>query len=341
MHRSELTIDLGALRRNVRTLLRALAGAQLWAVVKADAYGHGAVDAAGAALGAGAHALCVATVPEAIELRLEFPTARILCMGPVSASRELAEARDAQIELAVSGDEIPQGVRVHLKVDTGMGRFGLTEVLQPTRDVVGLMSHLATADSNAAFAQQQIHRFTELARPFRETLICHLANSAAALRIPDAHFDAARCGIALYGLSPFQDDPSVDGLEPVLRWDSHLAQVKQLQPGDSTGYGRRFVVQTATWVGLVPVGYADGFRRNLTGTEVRVGGDLRKVVGTVSMDSFAVELDRELPIGTPVTLLGHGVLAEAHAKVADTINYEVVSRITSDPRRTRRTVVDA
>ena len=237
MHRSELTVDLGALRRNVRTLLRALGGAQLWAVVKADAYGHGAVDAAGAALGAGAHALCVATLPEALELRLEFPTARILCMGPVSASRELAEARDAHIELAVSGDEIPQGIRVHLKVDTGMGRFGLTEVLQPTRDVVGLMSHLATADSNAAFAHQQIQRFAELARPFRDTLICHLANSAAALRIPDAHFDAARCGVALYGLSPFQDDPSVDGLEPVLRWDSHLAQVKQLQPGESTGYG--------------------------------------------------------------------------------------------------------
>src|SRR5881397_4000214 len=111
MHRSEITIDLGALRRNARTLLRALGGAQLWAVVKADAYGHGAVDAAGAALGAGAHALCVATLPEALELRFEFPTARILCMGPVSASRELAEARDANIELAVSGDEIPRGIR--------------------------------------------------------------------------------------------------------------------------------------------------------------------------------------------------------------------------------------
>jgi alanine racemase len=341
MHRSELTIDLGALRRNVRTLLRALAGSQLWAVVKADAYGHGAVDAAGAALGAGAHALCVATIPEAIELRLEYPTARILCMGPVSASRELAEARDAHIELAVSGEEIPQGVRVHLKVDTGMGRFGLTEVLQPTREVVGLMSHLATADSNAAFAHQQIQRFTELARPFRDTLICHIANSAAALRIPEAHFDAARCGVAVYGLSPFQDDPSIDGLEPVLRWDSYLAQVKHLQPGQSTGYGQRFVAQQPIWIGLVPVGYGDGFRRDLTGTEVRVGGELRKVIGRVSMDSFAVELDRELPVGTPVTLIGHGVLAEAHAKVADTLNYDLVCRINSDQRRSRRTVVDA
>ena len=341
MHRSELTVDLGALRRNVRTLLRALEGAQLWAVVKADAYGHGAVDIAGAALSAGARALCVATLPEAIELRQEFPTARILCMGPLDSSREIAEARDANLELAVSDGEIPEGVRVHVKLDTGMGRYGLTELVQPTRNVVGLMSHLATADTNAAFAHEQIERFAELVRPHRGELTCHIANSAAALRIPEAHFDAARCGIALYGLSPFMDDPTVDGLEPVLGWRSHLAQVKLLEAGWSTGYGRRFVAERPTWIGIVPVGYADGFRRDLRGTEVRVAGEAREVVGTISMDSFAVELDRELPVGTPVTLLGHGVLAESHAKIADTINYELVSRINSDPRRTRRTVVDA
>jgi len=203
------------------------------------------------------------------------------------------------------------------------------------------MSHLATADSNAAFAHRQVERFAELARPFRSTLICHLANSAAALRIPEAHFDAARCGVALYGLSPFMDDPAVDGLEPVLQWRSYLAQVKQLQPGASTGYGRRFVVERPTWIGLVPVGYADGFRRDLTGTQVLVDGKRRRVIGRVSMDSFAVELDRELPVATPVMLVGHGVLAETHAKAAGTINYELVSRINADPRRTRRTVVDA
>ena len=341
MHRSEITIDLGALRRNVRTLLRALDGAQLWAVVKADGYGHGAVDAAGAALGAGAHALCVVTVAEALELRREFPTARILCMGPVQASRELADARDANLELVIAHAEVPEGIRVHLKLETGMGRFGLPELLQPARNVVGLMSHLATADSNAAFAHEQVTRFGELVRPYRDELLCHIGNSAAALRIPEAHFDAARCGVALYGLSPFMEDPAVDGLEPVLHWRSELAQVKRLRPGESTGYGRRFVASRPTWIGLVPVGYGDGFRRDLTGTEVRVGGELRRVVGTISMDSFAVKLDRELPVGTPVTLLGHGVLSEAHAKVADTINYELVTGINSDPRRARRTVVDA
>jgi alanine racemase len=126
-----------------------------------------------------------------------------------------------------------------------------------------------------------------------------------------------------------------------LHWGSELAQVRQLQAGESTGYGRRFVAQRPTWIGIVPVGYADGFRRDLTGTEVRVAGEPRRVVGTVSMDAFAVELERELPVGTPVTLLGHGVLAEEHARVAATINYELVCGINSDPARARRVVVDA
>ena len=339
MHRSELTIDLGALRRNVRTLLRALDGSELWAVVKADGYGHGAADVAGAALGSGASALCVATVAEGLALRLEYPGARILVMGPTTSSREIARARDAVLELAVSTDEIPDGVRIHLKLDTGMGRYGLSELAVPPIEVVGLMTHLATADTDQQFARDQLQRF-RAATDSLSHLTRHAANSAAALRLPDARFDAARCGIALYGLSPFDADPADDGLEQVLLWSSELSLVKLLRPGQSTGYGRRFVAERDTWIGIVPVGYADGFRRDLTGTEVRVAGEPRRVVGTISMDSFAVELDRELPIGTPVVLLGHGVTAEAHARVAETINYELVTGISSDPRRARRTVVD-
>ena len=149
MHRSELTVDLAALRRNVRTLLLALEGSELWAVVKADAYGHGASDVAGAALGAGATVLCVATVPEALALRREFSTPRILVMGP-AGNLEVGQARDARLELVVSPEDIPGGVRVHLKLDTGMGRWGLSELPAPPIDVVGLMSHLATADTDAA-----------------------------------------------------------------------------------------------------------------------------------------------------------------------------------------------
>jgi alanine racemase len=318
-----------------------LEGSQLWAVVKADAYGHGAVDVAGALVDEGVGALCVATVPEALELRAEMSLVRILVMGPTASSREIAEAREAKLELAVWDDvELPEGVRVHLKLDTGMGRWGLSELPKPSVEVVGLMTHLATADSDPAFAKQQVARFREATEPYSD-LMRHAANSAAALRIPSSRFDAARCGVAVYGLSPFGEDPAADGLEPALSWRSYLAQVKQLQTGESTGYGRRFVAEEPTWIGIVPVGYADGFRRDLTGTVVRVSGEPRRVVGTVSMDAFAVELDQEEPVGAPVTILGPGVIAEAHARVADTINYELVCGINRDPRRARRTVVDA
>jgi alanine racemase len=339
MHRSELTVDLGALRRNVKTLLRALDGSELWAVVKADGYGHGAVDVAGVALQSGASALCVGTVPEGLALRLEFPDARILVMGPAGSNREIAQARDARLELAISSGEIPDGVRVHLKLDTGMGRYGLAELPAPPVEVVGLMTHLATADSDEEFARAQLERF-RVATDAYSHLTRHAANSAAALRLPESRFDAARCGIALYGLSPFGTDPGEDGLEQVLTWSSQISLCKLLGPGQSTGYGRRYVAERDTWIGIVPVGYADGFRRDLTGTEVRVAGEQRRVIGTVSMDSFAVELDRELPEGTPVILLGQGVMAEAHARVAGTINYELVTGVRSDPRRARRTVVD-
>jgi alanine racemase len=339
MYRSEIAVDLGAVRHNVRTLLSSLGGAQLWAVVKANAYAHGATDVAGAALGAGATALCVATVPEGLVLRREFPTARIIVMGP-ALNREVGHARDAHMELVVSSDDVPPGVRVHVKLDTGMGRWGLSELLSPPLEVVGLMSHLATADTDAAYTEWQVERFRAATAPFTH-LERHIANSAGALRYPSAAFDAARCGIAVLGLSPFGTDPAEDGLQPVLTWTSHIALAKRLTAGQSTGYGRRFVAERDTWIGIVPVGYADGFRRDLTGTTVRVGGEMRPVVGTVSMDAFAVELDGQVPVGTPVVIIGRGVLAEEHARVAGTIPHDLVCSINSSSTRARRVVVDA
>ena len=337
--RSEIAIDLGALRRNVKTLLRVLDGAEVWAVVKANAYGHGAVDCAGAALGAGATVLCVATVPEALVLRAEFPAARILVMGPAS-NREVALARDAELALVVSNGEIPEGIAVHVKLDTGMGRWGTSELPSTTREVVGVMTHLATADTDPEYARTQIERFRAATEPLAH-LTRHVANSAAALRIPESRFDAARCGIALYGLSPFGTDPAEDELEPVLSWTTEIAQSKLLHAGESTGYGRRYVAERDTWIGILPVGYADGFRRDLTGTEVRVAGERRQVIGAVSMDAAAVELDRELPPGTPVTIVGSGLLLEEHARVAGTITYELSCGIDSSPTRARRVVSDA
>src|SRR5581483_10696176 len=142
--------------------------------------------------------------------------------------------------------------------------WGLSELPSLTREVVGVMTHLATADSDPDFARVQLERFREATEPVSH-LVRHAANSAAALRIPESRLDAARCGIALYGVSPFGTDPTDDGLEPVLSWTSEIALARLLRAGESTGYGRRFVAERETWIGIVPVGYDDGFRRDLTG----------------------------------------------------------------------------
>ena len=188
---------------------------------------------------------------------------------------------------------------MHVKLDTGMGRWGVSELRSPPRNVVGVMTHLATADSDLDFANTQLERFAELTAGL-EGLTRHAANSAAALALPDSRLDAARCGIALYGLSPFGTDPAADGLEPVLSWRSEVALARLLAPGESTGYGRRFLAAKETWIGIVPVGYADGFRRDLGASEVLVAGARRSVLGTVSMDAFAVELEGAHELGAPV-----------------------------------------
>jgi alanine racemase len=337
--RSRITIDLGAVRRNAERLRAVLEGAELWAVVKADGYGHGAVDVSRAALAGGATALCVATVGEALAVRPHTPGVRLVVIGPWRDD-EVASARDAGLELVVAAPgPLPDDVPLHLKLDTGMGRWGLGELPEAGGGVVGLMSHFASADCDPAFTREQTRRFLEAAAPHRDGRVLHLANSAGALRFPEARLDAARCGIALYGISPFGDDARRDGLEPVLRWESELAQVKLLPPGAGTGYGRRFVAAAPTWIGIVPVGYADGFRRDLTGTEVVVAGRRRRVVGTVSMDAVAVRLDDEEPVGSPVTLVGDGVLVEEHARVAETIGYELVCGLNASPERAERVVV--
>jgi alanine racemase len=338
VERSSFTLDLGAIRRNAETLLRAAGGSELWAVVKAEGYGHGAVDVSKAALDAGATALCVATLPEALHLRAALRNARIVVMGPVS-EREIGEARVARLELVAADGRIPEGVKVHLKVDTGMGRWGLSEIPAPTREVVGVMSHLASAEADPAFTQLQVDRFREATAQLG-SLTRHLANSAATLRYAEARFDAVRCGIALYGISPFGADPADEALEPALRWESYLALVKRLEPGESTGYGRRYVADRATWIGIVPVGYADGFRRDMTGTDVLVDGRRRRVVGTISMDALAVLLDAELPTGAPVTLVGDGIRIEEHAGVAGTIGYEIATGLNTRSGRARRVAVD-
>ena len=258
-------------------------------------------------------------------------------MGPTTESG-VRIARDARLELVLAGTPIPDDVPVHLKIDTGMGRWGFSELPSPTRNVVGVMSHLAVAESDPDFTSLQIERFRAATAELDDALVRHIANSAGTLRYSGAAFDAVRCGIALYGISAFDADPALDGLEPALRWDSYVALAKRLDPGDSTGYGRRYIAARPTWIGVVPVGYADGFRRDLTGTEVLVDGERRRVVGSVSMDALAVELAGEVAIGTPVTLIGDGIRVEEHARVAGTIGYEIVTGLHTRITRGARVV---
>ncbi len=308
-----------------------LGGSELWAVVKANAYGHGVEAVAQTALEEGAAVLCVATIGEGLELRALQPEARIVVLGG-AAARESRAAREGRLELGVSAGPLPEGIPLHVKVDTGMGRWGFQGAVASSPDVVSVMSHFASADCDPAFTELQVARFSEIAAA-NPGLTRHLANSAGILRYPASHFDAGRAGIAMYGISPFGADPAADGLTPVLSWRSSLALVKQLSPGESTGYGRQFVATEPTWIGIVPVGYADGFRRGLTGTEVLVAGSRRPVIGTISMDALAVRLDGPLEPGTPVTLIGDGLLIEEHAAFLGTIGYELACGIDSSPGR--------
>lgn len=356
--RSTAVIDLQALRHNASRLGRAAGSAQLMAVVKANGYGHGAVDCAHAALDGGASRLAVASVEEAEELRLGGLTAPILIMSPLSGVG-YARARSAGCEVVV-GDEVGVAgitdgadghpVRVHVEVDTGMGRLGvapdgaiaLAEAAQARgAEVVGLMTHFATADERegpeAGFMREQLVRFRQLVPEFRQRfpgVLVHAANSAATLRDPDAAFDMVRCGIALYGCSPFGGDPTADDLVPVMTWRSHLAMVKPFTSRMSAGYGRTWRAARGTWVGIIPVGYADGFARDLSNRgQVLVGGRRVPVVGTVSMDLIAVDLGPESPErgGEEVVIIGRQgddrITADEVAGWRGSIAYEVTCAV--------------
>ena len=364
--RAEVRVDLGAYRRNVAALRdRLTGGAQLWAVVKANAYGHDVDHVAQAAVAAGARRLCVATLSEARHLRQNGIRVPILVMGPLDAP-SIRRAIDLDVSFTVLSMAMLDAVesvtsaggarraRIHLKVDTGMGRWGvpledgLDALERLTRmagvEVEGVMTHFATADEKeTAFFETQLERFEQFvadARTRVPAVLAHAANSAATLREPRAHFDAVRCGVATYGLDPMQDDPARHGLEPVLELRSHIADTRLLEPGQSTGYCRSFVATQACRVAVVPIGYADGIRRALGGRgQALVGGVAHPIVGNVSMDHVSILVDDDVHVGDVVTFLGadgdSAIRAEDHARWADTINYEVTCGIAGEPRLVR------
>ena len=358
--RSWATIDLVSVRANVATLQRHAGGARVMAVVKADGYGHGAVPVARAALSAGASCLGVAAVGEARELRDAGVSAPILVLGPILLS-DMGNVAAIGAELVVWTPEAAHaaraaGVPIHLKLDTGMGRLGTrSEDVASLRaaasggNVVGLMSHFATADEtdgpDAAFFREQLIRFRALVntlRPDAPNALIHAANSAACLRDATASFDMVRCGIAIYGCSPFAAlGPDDLGLLPVLSWHTRIGSLKTIQSRESVGYGRTFRAARGTTIALVPVGYADGYFRVLGNrAQALVGGQRVPVVGTISMDQLTLDLGPESTarVGDDVVLIGsqsgERILAEELATNADTISYEVVCRI--GPRVERR-----
>jgi alanine racemase len=352
MQRAVARVNLAAIERNVARL-RARTGpaVALCAVVKAGGYGHGAVPAARAALAGGATWLAVAAAGEAAELRAAGIGARLLVLGALTRE-ELDVALDADADVVAWRPDflaaIARPARVHVKLDTGMGRLGTRDPAEATAvaeavaaaphlELAGAMTHFATADEPGdAFFGEQLARFRAWAPPLRERhpgLLLHAANSAALLRDAGAHFHLVRPGVAIYGLDPFQRDPADHGLEPALELCSSVAEVKPCAPGDSVGYGRRFVASAATTIATVPIGYGDGVRRALTNNaDVVVRGRRFPLAGTVSMDNVTLDLGPDgggVRRGDEALLLGGGVTAEEWAQRLGTINYEITCALTS------------
>jgi alanine racemase len=360
-------VNLAAIERNVGRLRERLTGgAGLCAVVKAGGYGHGSVPVARAALAGGARSLAVASADEAAELRAGGIDAPVLVMGAVS-DEELRVALGARSELVAwsapfvervlraCGPAPAAPVRLHVKLDTGMGRLGTRDrdeaigvaesiAAASAVELAGAMTHFASADEDPEFTVAQLARFAPFVDALRARwpdVVVHAANSAATLREPASHFDLVRCGIAIYGCDPMNDDPAAHGLEPALELSSYVAAVKRASPGDSAGYGRRFIAEAQTWLATVPLGYADGIRRALTNNcDVLIGGRRYPLVGTVSMDNITVDVGSRgaVECGERVTIIGadgaERQTAEELSRRIDTINYEIVCGISARVPRT-------
>jgi alanine racemase len=353
-------VNLSAIERNVARLAREAPGTMLCAVVKAEGYGHGMVASARAALTGGATWLAVATALEARDLRagLGDDEVRVLVLGALS-DEEVPIALDAGADVAVwtvarveALAATGRAARVHVKLDTGLGRLGTRDTEEADAvvaaveaaenlELAGAWTHFATADERGdQFFGEQLARFKAWAEPVRAAhpgVLLHAANSAAILRDRASHFDLVRPGIAIYGMDPFGEEPAQRDLEPALELVSYVAALKQARTGDSTGYGRRFVAARETLVATVPIGYGDGWRRALTNrAEALLHGRRVPLVGAVSMDNITFDVGAAglgAKVGDDVVLIGaqgaEQITAEDVARQIDTINYEITTGLTA------------
>ncbi len=371
MWQAELEIDLGAIRDNV-ALLNAATSAEIMAVVKADGYGHGAVESARAALEGGATWLGVCTLEEAAQIRAAGGPLEVAPMlawlwlpgQPVEAAIrqrvDLGVSSSAQLAAVIEGARssgLPAGT--HMKIDTGLSRGGaaatdwislLEEAARAQADglieVVGVWSHLANADAlGHESIDRQLAQFHEALEAAKRVGIVprvrHLANSAALLSRPDTHFDLIRLGIAMYGLPPVE---TVLPLRPAMTARARVIHSKRLAAGEGVSYGHTYVTQRPATVAVVPIGYADGVPRHASNVgPVQIGGARYTIAGRVCMDQFVVDVgDAEVCDGDEVVLFGPGdagePTAEDWARAVETISYEIVARMGSG--RVPRTHVD-
>jgi alanine racemase len=358
--RAWIEIDLSALAHNTRQIRRRLAPkTEFMAVVKADAYGHGAVTVARTVLEHGATWLGVATIPEGIELRTAGIKAPILVLGATNTPEQvkaiarwqlqptLCNPRQALIfSEAMASLPQPAALPVHLMLDTGMSRLGThwqqaTEFAQlvqrlPHLHLAGVYSHLATADNpDTTVMYQQHQRFQEAIAHLRQQQIIspqlHFANSAATLVDPDLHYDMVRVGLALYGLHPAPHLRSLVDLQPVLQVKTRITQIKPIAPGTGVSYGHRFVADRDMQIAVVGIGYADGVPRNLSNRfQVLIHGQPVPQIGAVTMDQMMLDVSSlpKVQEGDVVTLLGqdgiHRITADDWANLLGTISWEIL-----------------
>lgn len=328
---TRLTIDLTAIQHNIQQIKKHLThNLAVWAVVKDNGYGHGMLPVAKAAATAGATGFCTATFNEALQLRASgftqpilVLTAQLPTVAPIAAAKHITLSLDSSEWLTAAQPLLSttkQPLTVQYALDTGMGRVGFqsTEQLTQAAQIIasaphhfqatGAFTHFTSADLPASDQryQRQLTQFEHLIQALPEQpALLHLANSAAALWHPEVPGKIVRLGLAMYGLSPADGQMPVPiPLQPALSLHSRLVSVRQLQPGDSVSYGETYRAERPQWVGTIPLGYGDGYPREMTGFHVLVQGQPCEIIGRVCMDQLVVKLPQKLPLGTLVTVIG-------------------------------------